>query len=204
MASLSISVIMTEDVRLLGLWAVPLVLVGCVFSRFLQPGFLPRVSTETLAPLLWFGWNQEELNLAWWPISQMPSFHRTSGFFFCFPVVILIFYIPDANPLSNMIFKDFLLFYELWLHFFFWRYCFFDSRNYCIIQVHEYLLLWFFSKKFMVIYLTYRSLILFKWIFCIWCEVQVQIHSYVCECLVVSGPFAENTILHTEFFGITV
>ena len=85
MASLSISVIMTEDVRLLGLWAVPLVLVGCVFSRFLQPGFLPRVSTETLAPLLWFGWNQEELNLAWWPISQMPSFHRTSGFFFCFP-----------------------------------------------------------------------------------------------------------------------
>lgn len=78
-------------------------------------------------------------------------------------VVILFFYIPDANPLSNMICKDFLLFYELWLHFFLW-YCFFNSRNYCIIQVREYLL-WFFSKKFIVIYLTYRSLILFKWIF---------------------------------------
>lgn len=47
--------------------------------------------------------------------------------------------------------------------FFLW-YCFFNSRNYCIIQVCEYLL-WFFSKKFIVIYLTYRSLILFKWIF---------------------------------------
>ena len=81
MASLSISVIMTEDVHLLGLRAVLLVLAGCVFSRFLQPGFLPRISTETLAPLLRFGWNQEELNLAWWPTSQMPSFHRTSGFF---------------------------------------------------------------------------------------------------------------------------
>lgn len=86
--------------------------------------------------------------------------------------------------------------------FFLW-YCFFNSRNYCIIQVCEYLL-WFFSKKFIVIYLTYRSLILFKWIFFIWCEIQVQIHSYACECPVVSIPFVENTILRTEFFGITV
>ena len=62
----------------------PLVLAGCVFSRFLQPGFLLRVSTKTLAHLLQFGWNQEELNLAWWPTSQMPSFHRTSGFFSAF------------------------------------------------------------------------------------------------------------------------
>lgn len=103
-------------------------------------------------------------------------------------VVILFFYIPDANPLSNMICKDFLLFYELWLHFFLW-YCFFDSRNYCIIQVREYLLLWFFSKKFIVIYLTYRSLILFKWIF-LYMMWNTSPDSFIC----VWMPCCFNTI----------
>lgn len=65
-------------------WAVPGALARHVFSRFVKPGFLPRVSTETLSHLLWSGWNQEELNLAWWPRSQVPSFHRTSGFLSAF------------------------------------------------------------------------------------------------------------------------
>ena len=43
-----------------------------------------------------------------------------------------------------------------------------------------------------VLALMFRSLIHFKLIFCIWCKVRVQLHSFACEYSVFLAPFAEK------------
>ena len=60
----------------------------------------------------------------------------------------------------------------------------------------------FSSKNFIVLALTFRSLILFDFVcvcvcmcVCVLCEVGVQLHSIVCGYPVVLAPFVEKTIL---------
>ena len=53
----------------------------------------------------------------------------------------------------------------------------------------------FSSNSFIVLAFTFRSLIHFELIFCIWCEARVQLHSSVYEHLTVSKPIVEKTIL---------
>lgn len=57
------------------------------------------------------------------------------------------------------------------------------------------LLLLFSSKILTVSSLTFRSLIHFKMIFCIWYKIVVQFHSFECGCPVFAEPFIEETVL---------
>ena len=52
-----------------------------------------------------------------------------------------------------------------------------------------------YPKIFTILALTLRSLIHLELIFCVWCEVEVQIYSFACDYSVVSVLFAEKSIL---------
>ena len=65
-------------------------------------------------------------------------------------------------------------------------------RNHCQIQTHEAFPICFLLSVFLVLALMFRSLIHFKLIFCIWCKVRAQLHSFACEYSVFLAPFAEQ------------
>lgn len=114
-------------------------------------------------------------------------------------VELYFFIFQMQTPYQTWFAKTFS--YSMSYGFTFLWYCF-DSRNYCIIQVREYLLLWFFSKKFIVIYLTYRSLILLNGFFVY--DRNTSPDSFIC----VWMPCCFNTICWKHYspywiFGIT-
>lgn len=53
----------------------------------------------------------------------------------------------------------------------------------------------FSSKSFIVLVLKCMFVIHFELILCMWCEIRVQIHSFLCDYPVVLAPFLEETIL---------
>ena len=51
------------------------------------------------------------------------------------------------------------------------------------------------SKSFIILALLFRSSIHFELIFCVWCKVKIQLHSFACGYPVFPAPFVGNTIL---------
>ena len=58
--------------------------------------------------------------------------------------------------------------------------------------ISKILLPMFSFRSFMGSGLTYKSLIPFEFIFCIWCKKEVQFHPFACNCPVFPTPFIEK------------
>lgn len=58
---------------------------------------------------------------------------------------------------------------------------------------------YFFSRSFTVLGFTFNSLIYFQLIFCEWCKIEVEFHSFLCEQI---SSFPNTVTWHNSYLAI--